>query len=905
MAKSNAEKTNDDAVTEPNAGGFSRGKIKRLITVVLFLGAGTFAISQTVASRSNTTGEETAQVAEGEPATQPGESIGKLTQNEAKPQPKGDPVVAQKKNKQPNMAGNVAVNNQRQDTTNSFQPSRQTNQGTSQKLATKTDSRQTDSLAQPKSQPTGGILANPQLTRQGSVNGNSSSGSLAGMTNSQSNGFALPTKATQPQNGQNGGTGNNQQNRQAVGGQPGTNLPGTSPGQATTNAAKPETKFSLAGQPSSLPASNSFSAPATATPQLNTQLQTNRGLRPALPGEAPANQKTMADLAEPTAPLAKPSLLKTPGSLPASNGITPTLPRNPAPQTAFDKSKILPPPAGLTQSPEPFGNTPGLNKPTVPASLKSGPNNSIRPTLPATPSASTAPPMGQPQTVAGTNRSVPARLPSMQSPTIATMQNVSSSIGAQLPFLASGLTKSTPDRQYEGIQSPSVTIEKIAPREIQVNTPADFQLIVKNVGRITANHVEVHDQIPQGTELMQAMPQPERGSQGQVSWKLGSLRPGQEKRIDIRLKPTTPGVIGSVAHVTFAAQASMRTRVTRPVLTIRHRTQPKVMIGDTVTLEIAVKNEGDGPATNVYVQEDVPQQLAFQDGIRELEYPLGTLAPGQSKNVKLTLKAASVGKLNNTIVAFADGGLQSQHGVELEVVAPNLIATSDGPRKRYLRRKATHEMAVQNAGTARATNVEMVARLPRGLRFVETNHQGKYDRNTHAVYWSMAELGPGQTAQVNLTTLPLEPGDQNIRFETLADLQQNASIEHVMNVEHLTDIFFDLDDVVDPIEVGSQTIYSVRIVNQGTKVATNVQLFVDMPDGIQPISVEGDITSEIRNQEILFAPITNLNPGDEIALKIHAAGISPGDHRIAINLQSDGREINVTKQESTRVYSDR
>ena len=78
-----------------------------------------------------------------------------------------------------------------------------------------------------------------------------------------------------------------------------------------------------------------------------------------------------------------------------------------------------------------------------------------------------------------------------------------------------------------------------------------------------------------------------------------------------------------------------------------------------------------------------------------------------------------------------------------------------------------------------------------------------------------------------------------------------------------------------------------------------------MPEGIQPTAVEGDITSEIREQEILFAPITSLNPGDEITLKIHANGTRPGDHRIAVNLQSDGREINVTKQESTRVYSDR
>ena len=628
----------------------------------------------------------------------------------------------------------------------------------------------------------------------------------------------------------------------------------------------------------------------------------------------------MADLGQ--AP-AKPKLLQTTGDQAATNfattrnlaasqqNVIPTLPRNPVPQNAFDKSKARELSNATENRLQADGNAKSkLNGGSQPVANGDNIENTIRPTLPTTPSAATTPTQQQPNTgqtnsFATTNRSVPTTLPTINSTVGSPVRNASNSGSSPGRVLSTGFTKPIPDRQYEGVQSPSVTIEKIAPREIQVNTPADFQLIVKNVGRITANQVEVHDRIPQGTELMQAMPQAEQGSGGQISWKLGALKPGQEKRIDIRLKPTTPGVIGSVAHVTFAAQASMRTRVTKPVLSIRHKTQPKVMIGDSITLDIVVKNEGDGPATNVYVQEDVPQQLAFGEGIRELEYPLGTLAPGQSKSLQLTLKATSVGRLNNTVVAFGDGGLQSQHGVDVEVVAPNLLANTDGPRKRYLRRKATHELTVQNSGTARATNVEMVARLPGGLQFLSANNRGKYDRKTHAIYWSMAELGPGQTARVNLTTLPLEPGDQNIRFETVADLQQSASHEHIMNVEHLTDIFFDLDDVVDPIEVDSQTIYSVRIVNQGTKTETNVQLLVDMPEGIQPISVEGDITSEIRNQEILFAPITSLNPGDEIALRIHAKGIRPGDHRIAINLQSDGREINVTKQESTKVYSDR
>ena len=139
----------------------------------------------------------------------------------------------------------------------------------------------------------------------------------------------------------------------------------------------------------------------------------------------------------------------------------------------------------------------------------------------------------------------------------------------------------------------------------------------------------------------------------------------------------------------------------------------------------------------------------------------------------------------------------------------------------------------------------------------------------------------------------------------MADLKQSSEYQHALDVEHLVDVFFDIDDVVDPIEIGSATSYRLRIINQGTKTATNMQLQVEFPIGIQPVSVDGNITNQIRGQQIMFSPITSLNPGDEILLTIHAKGTGAGDHRIAVNLQTDGREINVTKQESTRVYADR
>ena len=462
------------------------------------------------------------------------------------------------------------------------------------------------------------------------------------------------------------------------------------------------------------------------------------------------------------------------------------------------------------------------------------------------------------------------------------------------------------DRAWEGVQAPALTIERLSPREVQLNATADFEIIVKNVGRVDANEVRVLDRVPAGTEFISANPQPTQPPRdGRLQWDLGTLEPGQEKRIVLQIKPTQPGEIGSVAQVVFAAQASMRTRVTKPVLEIRHETGREVLIGDSVVLDVVVENKGDGPANEVIIQETVPQQLAYSDGSRELEYEIGTLMPGQSRRVQLGLRAASVGKLRNVMFASAKGGLKAQHELNMEVIAPDLKTIASGPTRRFLEREVTHKFTIENHGTAKATNVDLYARLPSGLRFVSANNRGRYDSTTHAVIWSMPELTAGVSGDVELTTMPVESGDQPIKFEAEADLNLKSSSIQQLVVEHLIDVFFDIDDITDPIEVGAQTGYKIRVVNQGTKTATNVRLQVDFPPGLEPTGVEGNLRNQIQGQKVLFESISSMRPGDELQVTVKASGTAPGDHRVVVNMKADDRETLVSKEETTRVYSDR
>jgi len=456
--------------------------------------------------------------------------------------------------------------------------------------------------------------------------------------------------------------------------------------------------------------------------------------------------------------------------------------------------------------------------------------------------------------------------------------------------------------ELDGPQAPSLVVEKIAPPEIQIGKPAKFEIKVKNVGQATAENVAVTDQVPQGTRLIDATPQ-SAGAGGKVVWQLGTLRPGEEKSVSMQLMPVGEGEIGSVATVTFSAQASVRTKATRPQLLLEATGPRQVLIGQPVKLNIRLSNPGTGAATRVVLEEDVPEGLTHPGG-RALEFEAGTLKPGETRELELTLSATAAGVVTNVLRARADANLNVESRTNIEVIAPDLAVAVDGPTKRYLERQATHELIISNPGTAPAKNVEMVAHLPKGLKFVGANNQGQYDATSHAVFWSLEQLSPQDNGTVSLTTVPMEAGQQKIRVESKADMNLSTAQEHVVDVEGLAALFFEVADAADPIEVGGETIYEVRVINQGTKTSTNVRVAAALPASLKPIEAGGATNGVITGQQIVFEPLPRLAPKADALFRIRVQGLSKGNQQVRVQLSSDEIPGGVTKEESTRVYAD-
>lgn len=454
----------------------------------------------------------------------------------------------------------------------------------------------------------------------------------------------------------------------------------------------------------------------------------------------------------------------------------------------------------------------------------------------------------------------------------------------------------------EGAQSPSVTIQKLSPEEIQVGKRCTFAIRIQNSGQRTAQNVQIRDEVPLGTELVGTAPRA-TVSGTEVVWDLGTLSPGEERTVEMELLPKEEGELGSVATVSLAAQASAKSRCTRPELALRLTSEPQVHVGDQHIVQIELSNPGSGDATGVMLLESVPAGVSHEAG-PALEFEVGTLRAGENRRMELVLTAEQAGRINNVMVARADASLQVEASCEFEVIAPELQLSIEGPQRRFLERPATYKVSIDNPGTASAKDVQLVTHLPKGMQFVSANNMGEYDSSTHSVHWSLAELPANERGTVELVALPIEPGAQTLQVATKARQGLEDVTDKKVQVEGLSALMFEVEDVEGLIEIGGETTYEIRVRNQGSKAASNVQIVALMPPGIRPLSGQGETRHAIQGERVVFAPVPQLAPKSETTFRIQAQGVRPGDQRVRVQISADDLQQPITKEVSTKVYAD-
>jgi uncharacterized repeat protein (TIGR01451 family) len=259
----------------------------------------------------------------------------------------------------------------------------------------------------------------------------------------------------------------------------------------------------------------------------------------------------------------------------------------------------------------------------------------------------------------------------------------------------------------------------------------------------------------------------------------------------------------------------------------------------------------------------------------------------------------------NHAEATADDGLQASARVELLVTEPALLLRKTGPKQGILHHEMEHRLEVVNPGQAPATSVHVVDTLPEGLDFVSASDGGTYSATSRTIDWQVGTLAPGETRALTLRLLAKTAGDFLNQAVAHADRNLEAKAATPVHVEGVPAMTFEVVDLDDPVELGAETTYEIRVVNQGTMPALNVQIQTVVPDGLTPIGGDGPSAIHLNGQKVSFDPVPKLSARADALYRVRVRAVKKGDWRFKAYLTCDQLQRPVYEEESTLVYEDK
>jgi uncharacterized repeat protein (TIGR01451 family) len=451
-----------------------------------------------------------------------------------------------------------------------------------------------------------------------------------------------------------------------------------------------------------------------------------------------------------------------------------------------------------------------------------------------------------------------------------------------------------------GSQTATVTVEWTKQSDIVVGQECECRLVVKNSGEAPAREVSVDVQFPSTVRLIAALPRP-AAAKDRLTWTFPELAPGAAESIGVRLVPSERGELAAMASVRFTSAAPGRFQVDEPMLELTVKGPKEVMMGDPASQTILVSNPGTGVASNVRIESQIPPGLEHPRGDR-LVMEVGSLNPGETRAIRLALSAVEGGQHNVQISARAGASLVQNATAEINVIAPNVKLTLEGPGLRFIGRSAKYTLTVVNDGAAPTNNVRVLHRVPDGFQFVSADNGGKFDPSSMTASWFVGRLEPQQTAQLTVELLPVLVGSHVHKAGVVTEHGSKAGAELATEVDGTASLVLEIVDRNDPVEVGVETGYEVRIRNEGSKAARNVALACEVPEGVQLIGTRGPTDAVVEKGVVVFKNLEQLEPGKTATYLLQVKGRIEGNHRLRARLASDSIQEPLLYEELTKFY---
>ncbi|MEE8104966.1 MAG: hypothetical protein V3T86_05475 [Planctomycetota bacterium] len=449
-------------------------------------------------------------------------------------------------------------------------------------------------------------------------------------------------------------------------------------------------------------------------------------------------------------------------------------------------------------------------------------------------------------------------------------------------------------------ETSAVLVERGVPAEVQSGQRYTYVIRVTNLTPSSISKVTLQDTAPERFEVPEGAPAA-AVAQGIATWNIGNLDGNSSITVKGSGLAGSPGEFEQVCRVSWDAALVARTMITLPKLELEKSAADKVVLVDGVTYTYTIVNAGTGTAREVKIEDVLPTGITTSDGQEVVMIDVGALTAGQTRSFTVMCKAAKRGDYSSAARATAFGGLEAATGtVTVSVTMPELSIVSETPERAAIGQKFQHRITVKNTGDGPSRKTVVEATVPPATDFISADSEGRIEGG--AVRWHLGTIEAGESKTVTLDLRARIGGEALVNASATGHGSEATSAEPARTELYgIATIDMDVADNADPIEVGQNVTYTIRVTNQGTAPATNLKIRCNLEAGMTYVSATG-ASGAAEGDAISFEAIPELAPKATIEWQVVIQATKAGEVRFNVQLSSDQFSRPVEESAATRFF---
>jgi len=312
---------------------------------------------------------------------------------------------------------------------------------------------------------------------------------------------------------------------------------------------------------------------------------------------------------------------------------------------------------------------------------------------------------------------------------------------------------------------------------------------------------------------------------------------------------------------------------------IQKRAPNEVQVGVPATFTVLVRNVGNASAFDVNVVDAVPKGArlirtnpqAQQNGANGLTWKLGEMAAGAEQTIIIELVPETEGEIGSVAsVNFAAQASVRTISTQPKLVVKQLLDSTvlGGDSIKIL-------IEVANQGTGTARNVRLEEDVPQNMRHAS---------GAQVLGLPVGDLAPGESQKYSIELTAVSAGKVSNLLRAIADnVTSNESAATIEVVSPKLQIQLNGPKLR---YLERQATYTASITNTGTAIATNVDLIVYLPSGLQFNSAENR-GEYVPNQHAVMWQLAELAAGQTASTKVTLLPVEEGDFVLRTQLTAD------------------